>query len=95
MEEQNDDVLPNRPAILLFAIIPRSLEGKTLLAGEKDEGCSMPVDYLTEEQAQRYGYKEFSDPQGGFALGTDRQHGIMFANIQSWTELELQIYPSI
>ena len=30
MEEQNNDVLPNSPKILLFAIIHRSLEGKTL-----------------------------------------------------------------
>jgi hypothetical protein len=30
MEEQNADVSPNRPKILLFAIILRSLEGKTL-----------------------------------------------------------------
>src|SRR5437588_1567643 len=55
MEEQNVDVSPNRPEILLFAIIIRSLEGKTLPDGEKDEGCRMPVEYLTEEQEQRYG----------------------------------------
>src|SRR5947199_2712290 len=55
MEEQNDDVSPNSPKILLFAIILRSLEGKTLPDGEKDEGYSVPIDYLTEEQEQRYG----------------------------------------
>ncbi len=55
MEEQNDDFSPNSPEILLFAIILRSLERKTLLYGEKDEKCNMPVDYLTEEQEQRYG----------------------------------------
>ena len=55
MEEQHDDVLPNRPKILLFAIITRSLEGKIPFDGEKDEECRMPVDYLTEEQEQRYG----------------------------------------
>ena len=55
MEEQNDRFSPNSPAILRFSIVPRSLEGKTLLDGEKDEECRMPVDYLTEEQEQRYG----------------------------------------
>jgi hypothetical protein len=33
MEEQNDDFSPNSPKILLFAIILRSLEGKTLPDG--------------------------------------------------------------
>jgi TnpA family transposase len=55
MEEQNKDISPNRPAILLFAILLRSLEGKIPFDREKDEECRMPVDYLTEEQAQRYG----------------------------------------
>src|SRR5712692_6470815 len=54
-EEQNDDLAPNSPEILFFAIVRRSLKEKTLLDGEKDEQCSMPVDYLTEEQEQRYG----------------------------------------
>ena len=31
LEEQNDDFSPNSPGILIFAIVPRSLEGKTLL----------------------------------------------------------------
>ncbi len=33
MEEQNDDVSSNSPKILLFAILLRSLEGKTLPDG--------------------------------------------------------------
>jgi len=55
LEEQNDRFSPNSPEILRFSIVIRSLEGKTLPDGEKDEECSMPVDYLTEEQEQRYG----------------------------------------
>src|SRR5437016_8889388 len=55
MEEQNTDFSSNSPEMQLFVIVLRSLKGKTLLDGEKDEGCSMPVEYLTEEQEQRYG----------------------------------------
>lgn len=55
MEGQHEDFSPNRPEILHFAIILRSLEGKIPFDGKKDEECSMPDDYLTEEQAQRYG----------------------------------------
>ena len=55
MEEQNKDFSSNRPEILLIAIILRSLEEKTLPHRWKDEGCRMPIDYLTEEHAQRYG----------------------------------------
>jgi hypothetical protein len=56
LEVPHTGFLPNSPGILNFAIVPRSLEGKTLLDREKDEECSsMPVDYLTEEQEQRYG----------------------------------------
>jgi Domain of unknown function (DUF4158) len=55
LEEQNDRFSPDSPEILRFSIFSRSLEGKTLPDGEKDEECSMPVDYLTEEQEQRYG----------------------------------------
>ena len=55
MEVSNTGILPNSPGILIFMIGPRSLEGRTLRDGEKDEKCTMPVDYLTEEQEQRYG----------------------------------------
>jgi len=33
LEEQNDRFSPNSPEILRFSIVPRSLEGKTLLDG--------------------------------------------------------------
>ncbi len=33
MEEQNEDFSPNRPEILLFAILLRSLEGKVPFDG--------------------------------------------------------------
>jgi Domain of unknown function (DUF4158) len=55
LEEQNDRFSPDSPEILRFSIFSRSLEGKTLPDREKDEECRMPIDYLTEEQEQRYG----------------------------------------
>src|SRR5436190_22775783 len=55
LSQKKGQISPKSPVIFLFVIFTRYIKRPTVVDRWKDEEWIMPVDFLTEEQEQRYG----------------------------------------